>query len=351
MQRIGRFKRNALIAAAGAFLLQAGTGAAIGQTAAFGSSQAADWRAIQAAARKEGRVVMYATIVAPVLQRLKEDFERANAGMVLEYSRIPSATQVAAKVEQERKTGVDGADLAINTEALGLKDVAREKLIKPPSGPSAKAWPPGYVILGAIPVLAMEPMVIAYNTNLVKTPITGYQDLLRPEFKGKIGTSDFVSPTIVAWSDWLEKTQPAGFLARFAAQNPRPYSGAAPVTQAVAAGEQSIAAFSVTTVAVPLIEQGAPLKVVVPKPSLGFRITGALLGWSKRPNAGLVLMDYLMSVRGQTTWSGRGETASPLPGIPGALDAQSVNPFDPQPYTAEVVSAYKERWNRLVKGQ
>ena len=58
-----------------------------------------------------------------------------------------------------------------------------------------------------------------------------------------------------------------------------------------------------------------------------------------------------MSPRGQAAWSGRGESASPLPNIPGAMDIRSVTPYDPTPYTTEVVAAYGKKWNALFRKQ
>jgi iron(III) transport system substrate-binding protein len=91
--------------------------------------------------------------------------------------------------------------------------------------------------------------------------------------------------------------------------------------------------------------------MVVPSPTFGIRYTGTVFSWAKRPNAAQVLQDWLMSPPGQIAWNGGGESASPLANIPGALDSKSVTPYDPTPYTPEVVAAYTKKWNALFKGQ
>lgn len=203
-----------------------------------------------------------------------------------------------------------------------------------------------------IPVLSLEPFVIAYNTNLVKTPVTGYADFLRPEFKGRKFAAPILSSTaLIAWFDWLEKTQGSAFFNAFAAQEPRHYTSSIPGTQAVASGEVLAAILSTPASIFPLTAQGAPVKMVVPTPSLGFRWGGAILGWGKRPNASHVFMDYLMSPRGQAAWNSRGDSASPLPNIKGSLDARSIDPFEPAKYPPEVVKAYTEKWNKLFTGR
>ena len=312
--------------------------------------QVAEWARIVAAANKEGRVVIYYSTVTPVVERIKADFEKAYPGIVLEYSRVNAG--VVGKVEAERNTGADGADANLDSSAIiWTLALAKAGVLKRPIGPASVTWPAAYLLGGSAPVLAMEPITISYNTNLVKTPVNGYQDLLRPEFKGKLATTELLGPTLVAWYEWLEKTQGADFLPRLAAQNPKYYTGAAVTTQAAVSGEMSVAAFSNPTISFPLIAQGAPLKMIVPNPSFAIRYTGTVFNWAKRPNAALVLQDYLMSPRGQATWNGGGESASPLPNIPGAMDSRTVNPYDPTPYTPEVVIAYTKKWNALFKGQ
>ena len=216
-------------------------------------------------------------------------------------------------------------------------------------GPSSKSWPAAHIVDGVVPILSLAPLVIAYNTNLVKTEITGYRDMLRPELKGRVGTTEPAAASFVAWYDWLEKTQGGDFLAKFAAQNPRIYPGAVPGTQATASGEAALIAITSPANVITLIASGAPIKMVITNPSLGVRWGSTILGWARRPNAAQVLMDYLMSPRGQSAWHGMGESASPLPGIPGAIDARTITPYDHKPYTPEVVKAYQDKWNRLFK--
>ena len=75
----------------------------------------------------------------------------------------------------------------------------------------------------------------------------------------------------------------------------------------------------------------------------------AALAHAKRPNAALVFVDYMMSRRGQTAWNGSGESASPLAGIPGSLDAKTMQPWDPFRYTPEFQKAYLAKWNKIFK--
>lgn len=133
------------------------------------------------------------------------------------------------------------------------------------------------------------------------------------------------------------------------AQNPRMYTVSSTLVQGVAAGEVAAGVMGNVTGTKPLIEQGAPVDYVVPNPGLGIVYAMGGLGWSKRPNAAAVLLDYLMFTEGQTVWHGRGEAASPLPGIPGSLAIASITPWDADAWTPDVVQRFTARWNAIFK--
>ncbi len=342
-------KGRSMVAAQGLLwaLLFAVSPSALAQ-ARMNAATDASWPAVVDAARKEGSVMLYTQVVPPVIERIKADFVKAYPGIALEYVRLPGLG-VLTKIEQERRGDVDGGDIVIIAEIPWLEERTKDGTLRKPLGPSTLSWPAKFLVRDAVPVLGIEPLVMAYNTNLVKTPVTGYQDLLRPEFKGRLGTTEVQSLPTLAWYEWLERTQGSDFLAKFAAQSPRIYTGAVPNAQAAASGEIALAVFSVATVVVPLIEKGAPIKLIIPKPALGLRWAGGIVAGSKRPNASQVLMDFLMSPRGQAAWHSRGDSASPLPNIPGSPDINSIDAFDPSIYNANSISDYKRKMEGIFK--
>jgi iron(III) transport system substrate-binding protein len=317
--------------------------------AQFRGYSQAEWAKITAEARKEGRVGLYSAAVPPVLNRLKADFEKLNPGITVEITRIVG-TQLVSKMDQERETGADGADVAITPETTWVTDRIKQNQLKAPAGPASAAWPARYVVGGGAPLLAIEPMVIAYNTNLVKTPVNSYEDLLRPEFKGKLATPDLIATIFMAWYDWLEQTRGPKFLPALAAQSPKFYPSAVQSTQLLVAGELLGSTLTVPTIVTPLIAQGAPIKMVVPSSGvIGTPYYGVVAGWSKRPNAAQVFMDYVMSPAGQTTWAVNGEIASPLPNIANSLPIATTAPADPSKFTPEVAKEYKAKWDKIFK--
>ena len=337
-----------LVAAAGFAVLATASAPALAQGALTGY-QPGEWAKIVAAAKSEGKVVLYATPVPSTLAAFKAGFEKANPGIVVEPTRL-IGTQLVGKIDQDRQSNVDGADALITPEITWVAERAGQGAFKAPVGPAAGAWPAKYLVGGVAPTLALEPFVMTYNPNLTKSQVTGYADFLKPEFKGKLGIVEPNSGVMVAFYDWLEKTQGADYLAKFAAQNPRLYVSALPIIQANIAGEIAFSSFSVPTVASPLIAQGAPIRMVVPNPSVGVSYTGGVLSWAKRPNAALVFMDFMMSTAGQTIWAGKGEVGSPI-AVPGSLDVRTINALDQSKYPPDVTNAYQAKWGRIFKGQ
>ncbi len=313
-----------------------------------GNYNAAEWARTVAAARKEGAVNLYSAQPAPLIARLVAGFKSAHPDMPIEFVRLTSGA-LMSKVDQERSTGADGADVVITSEVAWTEAFAKDGNLLRPSGPAATEWPSRYVRSGAVMIAGLEPFVIPYNTKLVSPAPKGYADLLRPEFKGKLSTSELNATGNIAWYDWLEKTQGADFLLKLKAQAPRIVTGSVPAAQSVASGEHVIAALGLPSSAKPMIQQGAPIDYVVPNPAFGVEYPIAAVKWSKRPNASLVLLDYLMSRAGQSAWHGQGETASPLANIPGSLSAATITPYDPATYTPEKVKSYRDYWTKIFK--
>ncbi len=309
----------------------------------------ANWQRIVAAAKKEGNLVIYYQTVAPLIDRVIKDFQSVYPEIKVESKRQVQPAEHMVVIENEKKANLDGADISQYSNAIWHKEKSAENFFLKPAGPANAEYPKEYLLYGAVPIIAIQPYMIAYNTNLVKTPVTGYRDLLRPEFKGRVGASDMVAETVFAYYEWLGNTQGADFLEKFAAQNPKLMVGTVPITQGTASGELAATVMSIYGIANPLIAQGAPIKTVLTNPAFASADVMVALAHAKRPNAALVFLDFIMSRRGQTAWNGRGETASPISGIPGSLDAKAMQPWDVFRYTPEFRKNYLVNWNKLYK--
>lgn len=197
-----------------------------------------------------------------------EGFKKAYPEIAIEFVRGPSGP-LLTKVEQERATGAEGADVSSSTETGWFVARAKEGKLLKPVGPGLNGYPAKYILNGAVVVAAYEPAAIMYNKSLVKNPPKSYADLLRPEFKGRIGIADLSATLLIAWYDWLEKNEGADYSTKLKAQNPKIYVGSVPLTNATASGEIAVSAFTVPTATKPLMEQGAPIDYIIPSPAFG----------------------------------------------------------------------------------
>jgi len=309
---------------------------------------AAEWVKIQEAARKEGKVIVYATMAPAVHARIVEAFDANNPGIKMELVRVIGAA-LTTKIEQERVVqSVVGADMMLTADIRWAGDAIKKGYFKTPVGPAAAAYPDAWLRGGQVALMAPTPWVMHYNTNLVKTPITSYQDLLRPELAGKIGGVSLVAEVVTLFYKWLDDTNP-GYLEKLAAQKLKMYPSVVGSANSTASGEIAAGVFSVIPADNVLHAQKAPFKTVIPNPSYGFAYGAAIVNWAKNPNAALVAQDFIMSVKGQAAIVGNGESGSPVPGVPGALDTSKVNLtlIDWDKVTPEGVKAFEVRWNSL----
>ena len=341
-------QRRAVVLAA---LLAIGAAAPAGYALAQANSRnvpAAEWAKIQDAARKEGKVIVYATMGPAVHDRIVEAFNANNPGIKMELVRIVGSA-LTAKVEQERLApNVAGGDMMLTADIRWASDAVKKGYLKTPVGPAAAAYPDAWIRGGQVALMAPTPWVIHYNTNLVKTPITGYQDLLRPELAGKVGGVSLVAEVVTLFYKWVDESNP-GYMEKLAAQKVKMYPSTVGSANSTASGEISAGIFSVIPVDNALHAQKAPFKTVIPNPSYGFAYGAAIVSWAKNPNAAFVAQDFIMSAKGQAAIVGNGESGSPVSGVPGALDLSKVNLqlIDWDKVTPEGVKAYETRWNSL----
>ena len=73
------------------------------------------WKSVVAAARKEGHVMLYTSHADPITKRMKEDFGKLYPDIELSTARYTGSVTIS-KVEQERTTGADGADVTISAD-------------------------------------------------------------------------------------------------------------------------------------------------------------------------------------------------------------------------------------------
>ncbi|MDI6772489.1 MAG: ABC transporter substrate-binding protein [bacterium] len=147
-----------------------------------------DWAAIEAAARKEGKVVVYSS--SSRTPAAAKSFEAAYPGIKVEAFDM-GTVEVISKVKEEVRARVRTGDVffAGDPPTVIYEMVPRRML-----------W--NFVpseLVGLIPKELREPLlvqrlgtrVIIYNSEVYKTPpITSWWDLTKPQWKGKVQIKD-----------------------------------------------------------------------------------------------------------------------------------------------------------------
>jgi iron(III) transport system substrate-binding protein len=269
------------------------------------------WDAITAAAAEEGDLLVYSSATPAQIQRITRAFGQAHPEIALEIATLTSAEQVT-RLQQERDANLAQADVAWNAQYNWFTQEQQAGHFTDPQGPAAAANPAELKLTDSSRLLYALPIPLQWNRNAVGTPLTGYQDLLRPEFTGSLGLADISGgASLAGFYDWLQRTQGADFLTRLAAQNPKFYVQPSESAQAVASAETKASGYGSLPATKALVAQGAPIELRVPEPAFSTTTYGAIPDNAPHPNAAQVFLDWTLSTDGQRAVVGDGDVASP----------------------------------------
>ncbi len=278
------------------------------------------------AAKREGKVVVYGTVVPQVMNVINKGFEK-KYGIKVEYWR-GSATQVLDRTVTERRAGKPAFDVA---EAAGAATVImkREGLFAKYVPPSSDKFP-DYVKdkEGLITAWRALPIGILYNTELVKAadvPKT-WDDLLNPKWKNRITMPDPSRHATTGQFLWnLKKFKGEKWLdyvKALAKQEPHLVESLAPVPTVVIRGEALVGITYIKYVK----QYKGPIAYVLMDKFISEPSYVSLDGKAPDPEAGKLYIDYVCSAEGQKTVAGDGEFVF-YPGIyPPIKDAEKVAP-------------------------
>lgn len=262
--------------------------------------------ALVAAATKEGTVRWYTVIlVEEAVKPLVAAFEARYPGIKVDYTRA-NTPENARKVIAEAKAGkVEGDVFDGSTTAAPLMEAG---LIEPYKADSARDIPDQYKDPdGYWTALLMEYLVPGYNTDLVALPDVpkSYADLLDPKWRGKIiwapnggltGGAGFAADVVMAMGRdaglaYLEKLKGQQLVAL-------PGDGNS-VAKELEKGRYPLALQIFNHHTVIERAKGAHIDWIKLEPVLSFSNNIGLIKNAPHPNAGKLLIDFILSVEGQ----------------------------------------------------
>ncbi|MFC7397869.1 ABC transporter substrate-binding protein [Chelatococcus sp. GCM10030263] len=291
-----RLTRRTLLAAAGAAALSRPTGAA---------AQAASADLV-AAARKEGEVVWYTTlIVNQAVRPLVDAFEKTYPGVKVRFVPGPPV-ETATRILNEAKAGAVKADVFDGGSTFFPLHAA--KLVTKYIPEAAKEWPAEYRdaegYWTASNLYVLSPVI---NTDQVdpKDAPRSFEDLLAPRWKGRMAWPDTPSasgPAGVIGNVLLSMGQEAGmaYLRKLAEQK----IANVPAVQRVVldqciAGEYPLVLSVYNNHADISAAQGAPVKWLVMEPMVVTFGMAGILEDAPHPNAAKLLIEFLLGEPGQ----------------------------------------------------
>ena len=345
---------NQTLAAAFAALASA---AALAQPAPSGYP--ADYAQVIAAAKKEGKVVVYSALDTKAAQPLVRDFNALYPDVKVEYNDMNS-TELYNRFIAEQASGQGGADVMWSSSMDLQVKLVDEGHAMAYASPESKAIPAWANYKSMAYGTTFEPAVFVYNKRLV----TGDQIpqdhasfakivSANPEkYKGKVTTYDIeksgVGFMFVA-QDYKEFKGMDDLVHAFGASGYRVYSSTGNMLEKTSSGEHLLGYNVLGSYAFTRAKKDASLGVVVPKDYALVLSRVMFIGkGAKNPNAAKLWLDYILSKRGQTIIADQAELFAIREDIPGehtagALKKQYGDKLKPIPVSSEITATLDQK--------
>lgn len=279
-----------------------------------------EWEKTLAAARQEGKVVIYTTAGTSQTAALRQGFERTYE-ITLEFVSGRGA-ELREKLFRERLAGLyltdifgmmGGTGMVSDLKPVGALDPLKPQLVLPEVVDPNAWWGGSHIYLDkeqtyviAFVFHAVPP--IAINSDLVKPDdIKFYKDLLHPRWKGKIVLND---PTTTGagqtWFQAVSRSLGYEFMRELAKQESVIIRDLRQQTEWVARGKYAILVGPHKPAVAEFIIAGAPIKYLWPSDG-GYASPGegtmSLVNRPAHPNAAKVFINWLLTKEGQTIFS------------------------------------------------
>jgi iron(III) transport system substrate-binding protein len=335
-----------------------------------------DWAAIEAAAKKEGKVLVYAN--SSRIETAAAEFMKLYPEIEVEGYDL-GGDDAVIKVREEQKAGAYLGDVWFSG---GGPDIFGDLL--------PKGYLVGFVpddLVAVIPAEYREPLVVSrfgvrvlgYNTELNPNgcPITNWWQLTEPEWKGKVYIEDpivdastmGILTTIAAQADELAAaykayygkdpvldadTPDAGWLwvKKFAQNQPIPQPGGDEVVQAFATPGMKEAGVGFTSYSKYRDTQKGNLvfdacRGVQPVMGVLTQAYLAVINRASHPNAAKLFIRYILSEEGNTPWNviGNYSARTDVPSPKGAIPRAELSAWaQDDAYVYKNIAAMRDFW-------
>jgi iron(III) transport system substrate-binding protein len=264
-------------------------------TAALAPSATAQDARVEAA-KKEGKVVWYTSLVLPSAEKVAKLFETQYPGIKVEVHRTGSQ-RVLQRVMQELQANIKIADVIHTSDSGHFVFLKEKKLLLQHTPPGAEKFPAGFKDKdGYYFGLRATVNVIVYNPKLLpaaEAPKT-WKDLADPKWKGKLvtahpGYSGVIATHVLA----LEKMLGWDYFKQLAQNKPMIVQSANDPGTTVASGERLVGVNGAEYSAYQLKKKGNPIEIVYPKEGVPLVVSPqAIASFAPHPNAAKLFHDF-----------------------------------------------------------
>src|SRR5256885_608508 len=248
------------------------------------------------AARKEGKVVWYTSLVLPSAERVAKLFETAYPDVKVEVHRTGSQ-RILQRVMQELQANIKNVDVVHTSDAGHYVLLKEKKLLAKYTPAGVDAFPAGFKDKdGYYYGLRATVNAITYNTKVVsaaEAPKT-WKDLLDPKWKGKMvtahpGYSGVIATHVLAlvhlhgW-DYFKALSQNKLMIVQSANDP---------STVVSSGERIVAVNGGDYSAYQLKKKGNPIEIVYPNEGAPLAVSPtAITAFAPHPNAARLFTDF-----------------------------------------------------------
>jgi iron(III) transport system substrate-binding protein len=266
---------------------------------------------LEDAARAEAEVVLYSSLNNEQIVTLVDAFKKKYPLIKASFYRATSE-RVLQRTATEAKAGRFAVDVvtAAGFQLQLLKELGLTQSFSPSDASAYDAGfkdPDGHWINVHSLLNSM-----AYNTQLVRPNEAPkkYEDLLAPRWKGRIGVNVQDPEWYVNLQRRWSKEKARNFLKALAAQQPGIRDGHNITAQLLAAGEFHAVTNTYAHIAARIKGQGGPVQYVFDEPVITYVHPIALVKAAPHPNAGKLLMSFILSPEGQRMLRDQGRIPS-----------------------------------------
>jgi len=262
-------------------------------------------------ARAEGEVVLYSSLNNEQIVTLIDAFKKKYPAIKPSFYRGTSE-RVLQRASTEAKAGRFAVDVMTSAgfQVQLMKDSGLTQRFVPPE---ATAYDDGFKDPDGHWVNVHSLLnSMAYNTQFVKPNEAPkkYEDLLAPRWKGRIGVNLLDPEWYVSLQRRWGKDKARNFLKALAAQQPAVRDGHNITAQLLAAGEFHVVSNTYAHIVARIKSQGGPVQYVFDEPVITYVHPIVLAKNAPHPNAGKLLIGFILSVEGQRMLRDQGRIPS-----------------------------------------